>query len=62
MIILIRSFISRIKRLIELKKLYLKSGNIKETINIFKPPIFWKDKEIVQKQVNYGQIIRFIIC
>ncbi len=51
-IILIRSFISRIKRLIELKKLYLKSGNISETINIFKPPIFWKDKEIVQKQVQ----------
>ena len=51
-IILIRSFLSRIKRLIELKKLYAEKGDIKETINTFKPPIFWKDKEIVQRQME----------
>ena len=52
MIILIRSFLSRIKRLIELKKLQLELGNIQDTINNFKPPIFWKDKEIVQRQIE----------
>ena len=51
-ILLIRLFISRIKRLIELKKLQKQFKNSKETINNFKPPIFWKDKEIVQKQVE----------
>ena len=51
-IILIRSFLSRLKRLIDLKKLQSKNGNIGETINTFRPPIFWKDKEIVQKQME----------
>jgi len=55
-IILIRSFLSRIKRLIELKKLYTQIGNTKETIDNFKPPIFWKDKDIVQKQVEIWSI------
>ena len=51
-IILIRFFITRIKRLIELKKLQSETGSIKETVNNFRPPIFWKDKEIVEKQVE----------
>ena len=51
-IILIRSFLSRLKRLIELKKLLKEAGNIENTINNFRPPIFWKDKEIVKKQVE----------
>tara|TARA_Y100000590_G_scaffold159731_1_gene183239 strand:+ start:1858 stop:2853 length:996 start_codon:yes stop_codon:yes gene_type:complete len=51
-IILIRSFLSRLKRLIELKKLFNQIGDEKETINRFKPPIFWKDKEIVQRQME----------
>ena len=49
---MIRSFLSRLKRLIDLKKLQSKNGNIGETINTFRPPIFWKDKEIVQKQME----------
>ena len=51
-IILIRSFLSRLKRLIELKKLFNQIGDVKETISRFRPPIFWKDKEIVQKQIE----------
>ena len=32
-------------------------GNIDEVITSFKPPIFWKDKEIVKMQVkNWSQI------
>ena len=52
-IILIRSFLSRLKRLIELKKIHNQKGSIKETIDFFKPSIFWKDKEIVQKQMEF---------
>ncbi len=51
-IILIRFFIARIKRLLELKKLQKETGSISETVNNFRPPIFWKDKEIVEKQVE----------
>ena len=54
-LILIRSFLSRLKRLIELKKLQAQFGNIKETINNFRPPIFWKDKDIVEKQMKIWQ-------
>ena len=51
-IILIRSFLSRLKRLLELKKLLLKVKNIEDTIKLFKPTIFWKDKEIVNIQMK----------
>ena len=55
-IILVRSFLSRLKRLVELKKLSKTAGNIKETIDTFKPSIFWKDKEIVYKQMEIWTI------
>ena len=51
-IILIRSLISRLKRLIELKKLYTQANDVNEAINTYKPLIFWKDKEIVKKQMG----------
>ena len=55
-IILIRSFLSRLKRLIELKKLHKKLGSVSETVDNFRPQIFWKDKELVQKQVKIWSI------
>ena len=51
-IILIRSLISRLKRLIELKKIYIQTNDVDEAINTYKPFIFWKDKEIVKKQME----------
>ena len=51
-IILIRSLLSRLKRLIELKELQTELGTAKDTVNNFRPPIFWKEKEVVQKQVE----------
>ena len=60
-IILIRSFLSRLKRLVELKKIQNKKGNIKETVDFFKPSIFWKDKEIVQKQMEFWTLERIYI-
>jgi len=50
MIILIRSFLKNIKRLHELKSRLGIEGNINEIILNYKPPIFWKDKEIVKRQ------------
>ena len=51
-IILLRSLLARVKRLIDLKKLQKKNGDKKQTIDNFKPPIFWKDKEIVENQID----------
>tara|TARA_Y100001936_G_C15699493_1_gene470184 strand:- start:321 stop:572 length:252 start_codon:yes stop_codon:yes gene_type:complete len=45
-----------LKRLIALKSLQVKTGNIRETVDTFKPSIFWKDKEIVQKQVEIWEV------
>jgi DNA polymerase-3 subunit delta len=50
MIILIRSFLKNIKRLLNLKAQLGAKDSINEIIQNYKPPIFWKDKEIVKKQ------------
>ena len=36
----------------EIKKISEKNKNIEETILNYKPPIFWKDKEIVKNQIS----------
>ena len=40
------------KRLLEIIEKNIKLKNIDLIINNIKPPIFWKDKEIVKKQAN----------
>ena len=51
-IILIRSYINRSKRLIKLSDNYSKNRNLDQTISSYKPPIFWKEKDIVKKQLK----------
>ena len=63
-IILIRLFISRLKRLIELKKLHKDLGSANDAVENFRPNIFWKDKEVVRKQVeiwNFDNIYKLLI-
>ncbi len=55
-IILIRSLLSRLKRLIQLKKLNSQMSNTKDVVDSFRPPIFWKEKEIVHKQIDKWSI------
>ena len=52
-LILIRVFLSKIKRLQKLK-LSLKNfnGDIERTISEFKPVIFWKEKDIIKQQLK----------
>ena len=47
-----RTFLNKLKRLIKLSKDYNENKNINKTILNAKPPIFWKDKEIVKQQIN----------
>tara|TARA_B100001175_G_C19470448_1_gene621448 strand:+ start:460 stop:1452 length:993 start_codon:yes stop_codon:yes gene_type:complete len=51
-IIIIRSFLIKSKRLFKLSKENKNKKNIDSVISNFKPPIFWKDKEIVKKQMQ----------
>ena len=50
-IIIIRNFLNKSKRLLNLSKEYFKSKNIEKVIASAKPPIFWKEKEIIKKQI-----------
>jgi hypothetical protein len=50
-ILIIRTILNKAKRLVKLHE-ELKKNNINQTINNFRPPIFWKDKEIVKQQIQ----------
>ena len=51
-IIIIRTFLAKAKRLIKLNQNMQIHKSIDQTIINFKPPIFWKDKELVKKQIK----------
>ena len=50
-ILILRTFLSKTKRLLNLGKNYKKNNNIETTLSSYRPPIFWKDKEIVKNQI-----------
>ena len=51
-ILILRTILNRSKRLLKLKESQNKTGNIDLTISSFKPPIFWKEKDVVKKQIQ----------
>ena len=51
-IIIIRTFLLKTKRLLKLNQNLQINKNIDKTIVSFKPPIFWKDKELVKNQIK----------
>ena len=51
-ILIVRTLLSKSKRLFEIKKIDSSNKNIEQIISNYKPPIFWKDKEIVKNQVS----------
>ena len=51
-IIILRTLLSRSKRLLKLKNMQNVSKSIDDTIAVFRPPIFWKEKDIVKQQMS----------
>jgi len=51
-ILIVRTLLSKSKRLLEIKKINNSNKNIELIISNYKPTIFWKDKEIVRNQVS----------
>ena len=51
-ILILKTILNRSKRLLKLKESENETGNIDLTISSFKPPIFWKEKDIVKKQIQ----------
>ena len=63
-ILILRIFLSKLKRLTKLHLELSNKKNIDAVISSYKPPIFWKEKEIVKQQVkalNYKEIKDLII-
>ena len=51
-IIIIRTLLSKLKRLSKINKLVDDKNNIENTISSFRPPIFWKDKALIIQQIR----------
>jgi len=51
-IIIIRTFLIKSKRLLKLVNNYKLNQNLENVISIHKPPIFWKEKDLVKKQIK----------
>ena len=51
-ILIIRTLLSKSKRLLKIKNEMDMNRDIDQIISTFKPPIFWKEKDIVKRQVQ----------
>ncbi len=51
-ILILKSFLFKLKRLKKLKQEIQKRKNQDQVISSFKPPIFWKDKDIIKQQLR----------
>jgi len=62
-IAIIRTFLAKAKRIMKLQEEIQKSKNIDEAISNYRPPVFWKDKEILKKQIFYWPLdkVKFLV-
>ena len=51
-IIIIRTLLAKLKRLVKIFELVDQRNNIEQAISACKPPIFWKDKPLVTQQIR----------
>ena len=51
-ILIIRTILNKSKRLLKIRNEIDNNQNIDQVISSFKPPIFWKEKDIVKKQAQ----------
>ena len=56
-ILILRTILNKSKRLLNILENYKKNENLDDVISKTKPPIFWKDKEVIKKQVNTWKLI-----
>ena len=62
-ILILRTFLGKLKRLKKLKINLEKNKNIEQVLSSARPPIFWKEKEIVKQQLKVKSLsdIKFLI-
>ena len=63
-ILIVRTFLAKAKRLLKLQIKLSEKNNIDQVISNFKPPIFWKDKDIIKQQIKLwpSKKINDLIC
>ena len=55
-ILILRTFLNKLKRLRKLRLNFDQNKDIDQVINSFKPPIFWKDKNIIKQQIRLWEL------
>ena len=53
---ILRTFLNKLKRLRKLRLNFDQNSSIDQAINSFKPPIFWKDKNIIKQQIKIWEL------
>lgn len=56
-ILILRSFLNKLKRLKKLKINLKENKNIEQVLSSFKPQIFWKDKDVIKQQLNNMSLV-----
>ncbi len=63
-VLILRTFLNRLKRLLKIQLQLKDNSDLDKIITSYKPPIFWKEKDIIKKQVktwNLSKIQELII-
>ncbi len=63
-ILILRTFLIKLKRLLKIQKELKLKKNIDNIITNYRPPIFWKEKDVVKEQVralNHNKITKLIV-
>ena len=61
--LILRVFLQKAKKLLSLLEIINSENNVEKAINEYKPPIFWKDKPVLKKQLqlwSFENIINLI--
>ena len=51
-IIIIRTLLAKLKRLVKIFELVNEKNTIDQAVSLFKPPVFWKEKPLVTQQIR----------
>ena len=50
--LILRIFLVKLKRLLKIQQELEKEKNIEKVISSYKPPIFWKEKDVIKEQIK----------
>jgi len=62
-ILILRIYLNKLKRLLKIQSYIKETNNVDQAIANYKPPIFWKDKDLVKQQIKiwkYNSLMKLI--